>query len=327
MDWGTDFEGLNIVIIGDLIIDHYLMGEVHRISPEAPVPVVLHQEESFRLGGAANVALNLKAMGATPYLIGTVGNDTFGEQLLNELIAENIATDYIVVGEQLQTTCKTRVMARHQQLLRYDREKYHELSKGQQQQIIKNLKKIVKNDSIDAIIFQDYNKGVLVKEIITDGIKIAINNKIPTLVDPKQNNFWQYQKTTLFKPNWKEVTEALKMPPTVITADTLHAVAQQLAKKIAAETILITLGAEGMYLYQPNQSKWIPTQKRAIADVCGAGDTVVSVVALGLAAGRSMEQIVKLANIAGGQVCEQVGVVPVNKIQLFDEYQQRLTNG
>lgn len=323
MDWSADFEGLNIVIIGDLIIDHYLMGEVHRISPEAPVPVVLHQAESFRLGGAANVALNLKAMGATPYLIGTVGNDTFGEQLLNELMVQHIATDYIVVGEQLQTTCKTRVMARHQQLLRYDREKYHELSKQQQQQIIRNLKKIVKKDSIDAIIFQDYNKGVLVKKIITDGIKIAIENKIPTLVDPKQNNFWQYQKTTLFKPNWKEVTEALKMPPTVITADTLQAVAQKLAKKVATETILITLGAEGMYLYQPHQSKWIPTQKRAVADVCGAGDTVVSIVALGLAAGHSMEQIVKLANIAGGQVCEQVGVVSVNKIHLLEEYQQR----
>lgn len=317
----TSFEQLHIVIIGDLILDHYLMGTVERISPEAPVPVLLHQKEVFRLGGAANVAMNVKAMGGHPHLIGTIGKDADGARLIEELKKAEIDTNNIIIDEELQTTCKTRMMARNQQLLRYDKERVVSLDSQLQKKILYQLEKLIKTYEIDVIVFQDYNKGVLVKEIINSGIEIATKNKIPSLIDPKEKNFWEYKKSTLFKPNLKEVREAtnihISLSPSLAQ---LNAVAVEIISRLNVKIIIITLGAAGMYVYFNNKGEIIPTQQRAVADVCGAGDTVISLLAIGMAMQLPLIDMVRLSNIGGGQVCEEVGVVPIDREKLLKEY-------
>jgi rfaE bifunctional protein kinase chain/domain len=317
----TSLEQLHVIVIGDLILDHYLMGTVDRISPEAPVPVVLHQQELYRLGGAANVAMNVKAMGASPHLIGTIGDDEEGRQLLACLEQSNIDISGIISDQQLQTTTKTRVMARNQQLLRYDKERIVDMGEDLCQKILQQIEKVVEEYEVAVIIFQDYNKGVLVKEIIKGGMKIAVENKIPSLVDPKKNNFWEYTNSTLFKPNLKEIQEASSL---IIDAspslNQLNQAALEIIERIGVTTVLITLGAAGIYAYHDGEGLIVPTQKRAIADVCGAGDTVISLLAIAMAIKLPLLEMLRLSNIGGGQVCEEVGVVPINKEKLLKEY-------
>lgn len=314
-----DFKDLKVLIIGDVMIDRYLWGAVHRMSPEAPVPVVHLQQSDNRLGGAANVALNIKAMGAQPFMVSIVGEDEDGKIFQDLLPQEGIPSIGILSSKERITTVKTRVIAGAQHLLRIDQEQTHSISDQDSQRLIDQVIHLLDQQKIDVILFQDYNKGVLNKEVIEQVIAAAQKRKIPTVVDPKFDNFFTYKGVDLFKPNLKEVTEALPFKVnSELTA--LNKAAEFIKTKLSNKYTLITLSEKGIFLDLENESLIIPTQPRQITDVCGAGDTVISIAALGMGAQMDIKDISILANLAGGQVCEKVGVVAVNKKQLEEEY-------
>jgi rfaE bifunctional protein kinase chain/domain len=313
-----------IVVLGDLILDHYLSGKAERISPEAPVPVILHETEEYRLGGAANVALNLLALGCEPLLMGLIGQDYFGQRILDLLQEQGLSSEGVLCDTKRQTTCKTRILARGQQLLRYDREDRKALSEELELDLLHKLEKLFER-KLDCLVFQDYNKGLLQPRLIAKAIELAKQYGIPTVVDPKKDHFLAYRGVTLFKPNLKEVNEALgfsiqEQQPDLLQ---LQEAAGLLEANLEQEYTMITLGAKGLYLKrQGEQGRLYPTRPRLVADVCGAGDTVVSVAAWALASGFEAEKMAVLANLAGGQVCERLGVVPVDALQLEREYKQ-----
>lgn len=313
------FSKLNIVIIGDVMIDRYLEGQVNRISPEAPVPVVHLQDEDNRLGGAANVALNIEAMGATPYLFSVIGDDANGALFQELLPKNNISAKYLTKAKERTTTVKTRVIAQHQHLLRVDREDASPISDEQVQQMLKQLRELLDQKEVHLILFQDYNKGVLRPSLIREVILEALRRDIPTAVDPKYDNFWAYRHVTLFKPNLREMQQQLQetLSPTL---EGLKDAAAEVSRRLGNTYTMITLSEKGLFVSSKDLAEVIPTQERSIADVCGAGDTVISVMALGLAAGVDIRTVAHLANLAGGQVCEKVGVVPVDREQLRTEY-------
>lgn len=314
-----DFSHLNILIIGDVMIDRYLSGQVRRISPEAPVPVLNFEKSENRLGGAANVALNIKAMAATPYLCSVVGKDKNAHILLEELSTEQINAEGIITSKERITTVKTRVLAQNQHLLRIDEEDTFDLKPTEESLFLKKIKDLLDRKKIHLILFQDYNKGVLTPSLIKSVLQEAQHRQILTAVDPKFNNFWAYQGVTLFKPNLKEVRDSLPFDIQTKLSN-LQQAADFIRKKLDNTYTLITLSEKGLFINSATHSQVMPTFPRQIADVCGAGDTVVSIAALALASGRSMEDVARLANLAGGQVCEKVGVVPVDKEQLEREY-------
>lgn len=307
-----------ILIIGDVMIDGYISGKVTRISPEAPVPVVEYQSMIHRLGGAANVALNIKALGAKPILLSIAGEDENKTILKQLLSAENIDNQFIISSKNRQTTIKTRIMAGMQQLLRIDREDTHDLSTEEEHLIIEKFVQIIENQNIKCIVFQDYNKGLLTKNVIKKLITYANERQIPTAVDPKKKNFFAYQNVTLFKPNLKEISEALQ-EKIIPQLNDLERLTSLLSAAMPHQNTMITLSEKGIFTFDGKESIIQGTTPRHIADVCGAGDTVIAVAALGLAAGLKIDVIAKLANIAGGQVCEEVGVVPVKLDKLRDE--------
>lgn len=318
----TCFDALKILVIGDVILDHYLIGKVDRISPEAPVPVVVHQIEEYRLGGAANVALNIKAMGATPYLLSLVGTDVDGEKLIKLLEETSLSTSLITKDKNKITSCKTRILARNQHLLRYDRESTDWVTKEVEQAIILSIKNLLKQEQIDAIVFQDYNKGLLTDRLIAEVLKLAKKQSIKTLADPKKANFLAYSGVDWFKPNLREINEGLglSISEQKPALEELKRAAQTIKQHLKNTHTLITLGSKGMYYQSPKEEGIIPTKERQVADVCGAGDTVISILSLGVAADLEIKEAVALANIGGGQVCEKVGVVPINKEALIREY-------
>ncbi len=313
------FAKLNIVIIGDVMIDRYLEGKVNRISPEAPVPVVHLQQEENRLGGAANVARNIVAMGATPYLFCVIGDDANGALFSRLLPDYDISPKYVQADPTRTTTVKTRVIAQHQHLLRVDREAASPISKERTQLLLKQLRELLDQKEIHLILFQDYNKGTLTPTLIREVILEALRRDIPTAVDPKYDNFWAYRHVTLFKPNLREMQQQLQesLPPDL---PALEKAAREVNRRLGNAYTMITLSEKGLFVAGKEVTELIPTQERSIADVCGAGDTVISVMALGLAAKMDVREIATLANLAGGQVCEKVGVVPVDREQLAAEY-------
>ena len=319
------FENLNVLIVGDVMIDRYLTGKVDRISPEAPVPVVQLFHSDNRLGGAANVALNVQAMGAKAHLCSVVGKDENAEIFLNLMPKEGLNALNILQSEERRTTVKTRVIASNQHLLRVDTEDTHELSTKETKRFLDLIISFLDQQKIDVILFQDYNKGVLTEELIEAICSEAMKRNIPTAVDPKKDNFFAYQKTTLFKPNLKEVREALpfSIDPDLVS---LQKASDYLRKKLNHQNTLITLSERGIFADNGKDSHILPTQPRNITDVCGAGDTVISIAALGLALAIDLKDIATLTNLAGGQVCEKVGVVPVDKVQLKEEYEKLIIN-
>lgn len=314
-----DFNGLNVLIAGDVMIDRYITGKVSRISPEAPVPVVQLTQQEDRLGGAANVALNIKALGATPYLVSVTGQDENGARLLDLLPDSQIAPDFILQSADRVTTTKTRIIAQNQHLLRVDREDSHDLTEKESALFLSRVRQLIEDLPIHVILFQDYNKGVLSASIIRALIDLALQKKIPTAVDPKFRNFWAYQQVSLFKPNLKEIQGQLT-DPVLPELSSLSVAAQQIHKKLGNRYSMITLSDKGIFIDEAGNSQLLPARPRQIADVCGAGDTVISVAALGLALEMDLKTIATLANMAGGQVCEKVGVVPVDKAELMREY-------
>ena len=322
-----NFKKLNVLIVGDVMIDRYLHGKVNRISPEAPVPVVELQKQEDRLGGAANVALNIKALGATPYLYSVVGDDTEGVTFQNLMTEFDLNTEGVMIASDRKTTVKTRIMAGSHQMLRVDSENTHDLEENLQAIFLEKIRNLLTIKEIHVIIFQDYNKGVLTSYTIKGVMSEALKHQIPTVVDPKKHHFLDYKQATLFKPNLKEIREAVtfEVQPTV---ESLQKAADYLRTHLGQKYTMITLSEKGLYFEENteggdkvlNKSKIYPTKTRNITDVSGAGDTVVSVAALGLALALGIDTIATLSNLAGGQVCETAGVVPVNLEQLAQEF-------
>lgn len=304
-----------IAIIGDVMLDRYIWGNVTRISPEAPVPVVDVLRESNHLGGASNVAMNVKSLGAVPVLIGAVGDDANAYDLRRIFEETNIITDFLVVDAQRPTTVKTRIIAGSQHVVRIDFEHRKAIGEATQSKIIDKLEEHI--SSLEVIILQDYNKGVVTRELITKVTMLAKSRDIPVLVDPKFHNFFEYTGVTLFKPNRKETEDALgrKLTDEESIRDAAHA----LKTKLGAENVLLTLGELGMVLLQRDDTiTRIPTRARKVADVSGAGDTVIATLASALGAGASIIEAAHLANLAGGLVCEEIGIVPVDQDALYE---------
>lgn len=312
-----NFNKLKVLIIGDVMLDAYTWGKVERISPEAPVPVVNVRSREIRLGGAGNVVMNVQSLGAEPIICSIIGADAYGDSLLNLLKEQNLSTEGIIQSETRITTVKERIIAGSQQIVRVDTETDKIINKSERQILTDKIKDLA--SSADVIVFEDYDKGVLSKELIYDITTFANDNNIPTIVDPKKRNFLFYQNATLFKPNLKELKEGLSISFDVKNPDELTDAVSKLKKTLDLKGVFVTLSEQGVYIDFDNQQKAIPAHIRTIADVSGAGDTVISIAACCLALGLSSELIAGLSNLGGGLVCESVGVVPIDKELLKKE--------
>lgn len=323
-----DFGRLKALIVGDVMVDAYLYGKVDRISPEAPVPVVLVNKKSNMLGGAANVALNIKSLGATPILCSIIGEDTMGSAFLELLEKDNISTEGIIKSASRITTAKFRVIGNKVQLLRFDEEMDTNLNPEEESLLLKRLKELIGNQSIDVIIMQDYNKGVLSEKVIDEVIQLSKQTGIPVVVDPKKRNFNCYRDIDLFKPNLKELREGLKLDVDFNNIEALSLACAQWQEKQNITSLMVTLSENGIFMREKTNGTaehWhLPAHVRHISDVSGAGDTVISVASLCRALKADTELTIALANIAGGMVCEYIGVVPVNGNQLLEEAKQLL---
>ena len=311
------FEKLKVLIIGDAMIDSYLWGGVERISPEAPVPVVKVQKREQRPGGAANVALNVRSLGANPVLFSVIGDDLEGDNFLSLLKEHHLSADGIVRGKKRITTIKHRIISGSQHLLRVDSEDDSAISEEEKQLLLKKIQENI--PKADVIILQDYDKGLFDKQLIRDIISAANKNYVPTVADPKIRNFFHYRDVSLFKPNLAELKESLHLDIDPTDTASLKNAVRSLKEKTSIHSALITLSDKGIFIDHEGTAALIPALKREISDVSGAGDTVLSIAALCLSLKLPPKLIANLANIAGGLVCEHVGVVPVNKKDLLDE--------
>jgi rfaE bifunctional protein kinase chain/domain len=301
------------------MIDTYLWGNVGRVSPEAPVPIVSGVIEENRLGGAANVALNVKAMGAVPILCSVIGEDLRGKLFLELMEEQNLSDIGLVVDSHRVTTQKTRIISGNQHLLRVDEEMDFFLSKRIQQQFLELISNLLESGGIDAIILQDYDKGVLAPWVISEVVTLAGKVQVPVLVDPKFRSFNLYKNVQLFKPNYKELIRGLKLDLQKHEIEKLARAIATYQKKQGIDTLMVTLSEQGILVSRDGSYTHIPAVVRDIADVSGAGDTVISVAALCLSAGQDAPAIAAISNLAGGQVCEKAGVVPVNAEKLLEE--------
>ena len=309
-----NFKGRRVAVVGDLMLDRYFWGSVARVSPEAPVPVVEVESESARLGGAANVAHNIKSLGAEPILIGVVGKDNSGDLLRDLLIENKFSTSGLIVDETRPTTVKTRVIAHNQHVVRIDRETKTEISYTLQHRALDVLRQNI--HSLDAIIIEDYDKGVIVKSLIKQIVDLANESKKIVTADPKFNNFFEYRGVTVFKPNRKEVEEVMGIR--LLDEGTVSEVGKALLERLQAKNVLLTRGEKGITLFEGDGTvTHVATKARRVADVSGAGDTVISTLTVALASGASTREAAALANYAGGVVCEEVGIMPINREALF----------
>ena len=310
-----NFEGKKIAVIGDMMLDGYFWGDVKRISPEAPVPVLEVEEEFFRFGGAANVALNIHKLGGVPIPIGVIGYDSSGT-IFNSLLADSkIRNTGIFTDESRPTTTKTMLIADSQHVVRIDKESKEYINDEMQNKIFDYIKNQI--NKFDGIILQDYNKGVLTGKLIERIIKLANEKDLLITVDPKFNNFFAYKNVTVFKPNRKEVEEKLGIK--IITSSDVSYAGNKLMEKLNSDYLLLTLSEEGIAVFQKDkEEKRMPTKARKVADVSGAGDTVISTLTMALAAGADILEASYLANYAGGIVCEDIGIVPIEHERLFD---------
>jgi rfaE bifunctional protein kinase chain/domain len=319
------FTTTKIGVVGDIMLDTYWWGVVDRISPEAPVPIVSLQRKETRVGGAANVALNLRALGAPTTLFSVIGKDAEGTELASLLNNEGINTSYIHESETRVTTNKVRIMGRNQQMMRLDHEHTNDITAEQEAALLAGFYKYVDTEKPSLIILEDYNKGVLTPNIINSVIDYCNEKRIPTAVDPKQKNFLAYKNCTLFKPNLKEVKEGLKISIGDITVQNMNKVHTALNESLHNAISFITLSEHGVYFSDGEAQKLIPTHIRNISDVSGAGDTVIAVASLVYASSKNMLLAAEISNIAGGMVCELVGTAPINKKDLAAEVVKLLT--
>ena len=313
------FSFLKIGVVGDIMLDTYWWGRVDRISPEAPVPVVAVSNKEQRIGGAGNVALNVTALGATVSLISVTGNDNEGKQLISLLDQNKINTDYIYRSDDRITTNKIRIISRNQHMMRLDAEVTTSLNASEEEKIIAAFTKYTTEEKPQLVILEDYNKGVLTEKCIKHIISICKEKNILTAVDPKRKNFFAYQGVDIFKPNLHEVKDSLNIIGNQISEEILHGMHKHLKEKLQHSVSFITLSEKGVFYESENEKAIIPTHIRSIADVSGAGDTVIAVASIVYAASKNVRLMAEIANIAGGLVCEEVGTVAIDKNKLLEE--------
>ena len=320
------FRGMKIGVLGDVMLDTYWWGHVDRISPEAPVPVVALDKKEYRIGGAGNVALNLSCLGAQVSILSVIGNDDDGTTLTRLFSDNNIGTTYLLKNKSRITTSKSRIISRNQQMMRLDSEITDDLTDGDEVELLTAVEKYISVEKPQALILEDYNKGVLTENIITKVIEICKKNNVITTVDPKRKNFLSYKGVDIFKPNMKEVKEGLNLLVDDINAGVLDNIHEKLEKKLNHGVSFITLSEKGVYYRQNGKSRIVPSHVRSIADVSGAGDTVIAVASLLYVATKDVDLMAEVANIAGGLVCEEVGTVAINKERLLEECKLLLNN-
>lgn len=318
------FTGLKVAVIGDVMLDTYWWGNVDRISPEAPVPVVALSKKEQRIGGAGNVALNAHSLGASVSMISVLGKDDDGDQLTELLQKNGIETKYLVHSERRITTNKIRIISRNQHMMRLDAEIADDLGKEDEDRLLYRFENYIAAENPDVVILEDYNKGVLTAAVIKQVVSLCTKHNILTAVDPKRKNFFTYEGVGIFKPNLKEIKEGLNMLPETINLSVLKDMHLLLQEKLQHQVSLITLSEKGVFYQRENDAAVIPTHIRSIADVSGAGDTVIAVASLVYAATKDVKLMAEMANIAGGLVCEEVGTVAINAGKLLSECKQLL---
>jgi rfaE bifunctional protein kinase chain/domain len=311
-------------VIGDVMLDTYLWGHVERISPEAPVPVVTLDRREQRIGGAGNVALNLASLGAKVSSFSVIGKDADGE-VLELLLAENgiDTAGHLKTGSRI-TTNKARVIGRNQQMMRLDSETTRDLSPAEEGDLIDRVKGYLDSEKPQVVIFEDYNKGVLTDRVIRAAVALCRERGVITAVDPKRRNFFSYEGVTIFKPNLKEVREGLHLGLEDVGLSSLELAHGGLAERLKHEISFITLSEKGVFFCDGKRAAVIPSHLRNIADVSGAGDTVIAVAALVYASVRDVALMAEVANIAGGLVCEEVGTVAISRERLLAECEELL---
>lgn len=314
-----NFNRLKVLIIGDAMVDAYVWGQVERISPEAPVPVVTVSKKEDRPGGAANVALNIKAMGAMPLLCTLTGKDEAGKKFISLMKKNGLPVNGITSSNERVTTVKTRIIGNRHQLMRVDEESTHDLSKKEEANFMASLQNLIRTAKPHVIIFEDYDKGLITPGVINAVISLAAKSGIPVAVDPKKKNFHHYKGATLFKPNLKELKDGLKLDSLTHQNLVNNTEVKKFISRQKIKNLMVTLSEHGIYYSSNGKSEILPAHIRNISDVSGAGDTVISVAALCLACNCHPAYTAALANLAGGLVCEKVGVVPVDKKQLIEE--------
>lgn len=316
---------IKVGVIGDVMLDTYMWGSVERISPEAPVPIVSMQKKEYRIGGAGNVALNISSLGAQAFVLSVTGDDEEAT-CLNQLFQnQGINTSYSFKSKERITTNKTRVISRNQQMMRLDAEITNDLSKNEETMLLSRFKNFVETEKPDVVILQDYNKGILTETVIRTVISICREKRIITAVDPKRKNFFEYKTVDLFKPNLKEAKEALNMITSTVDGALLQEMHAALQEKLHHSISFITLSEKGVFFQQQNHSAVIPSHLRNIADVSGAGDTVIATASLVYTATKDVALMAEISNIAGGLVCEEVGTAAINKVKLMHECEALLS--
>ncbi len=315
----SKFSELKVLIIGDAMVDNYLWGKVDRISPEAPIPIVTVTKQENRLGGAGNVSLNIQAFGATPILISMIGDDEKG-RVFEDLMQENkLTSEGIFVDKTRMTTVKTRIISGGQQISRVDQEISALIDHNFEKEVLRRIKEIIDNEHINIVIFVDYDKGLITPWLIKQVIALAKSKNIFTAADPKSRNFNNYQQVNLFKPNFKEFRDGLKLQIEKTDMNELKKVSEKFKAENEIGLLFITLSELGVFLTNGVKQNYYPAQVRDIADVSGAGDTVIAAASLCLAAGLPIPFMAQLSNLAGGLVCEKLGVVPIDLEQLKKE--------
>ncbi|HEX2684092.1 MAG TPA: PfkB family carbohydrate kinase [Ferruginibacter sp.] len=319
-----ELAGLKVGVVGDVMLDTYWWGNVDRISPEAPVPVVAVSKKEQRIGGAGNVALNIASIGSSVSMISVLGKDDDGEQLAGLLQSKQINIKYLVHSEHRITTNKIRIISRNQHMMRLDAEMADDMNKEDEERFLCAFENYIAAESPAIIILEDYNKGVLTEHVIKKVIALCRKHNILTAVDPKRKNFFAFEGVDIFKPNLKEVKDGLNIIRDEINSHVMQDMHILLQEKLHHKVSLITLSEKGVFYQQENNAAIIPTHIRSIADVSGAGDTVIAIAALVFAATGNARLMAEMANIAGGLVCEEVGTVAIDKTRLFEECKQLL---
>ena len=318
------FSSIKIGVIGDMMLDTYWWGNVERISPEAPVPVVTVDRKEYRIGGAGNVALNLASLGTPVSVFSVTGDDDDGQMLTSLLHEKKIDTHYMLKSGNRITTNKMRVISRNQQMMRLDSESVMPLDQGQEKNLIGQVEKFIQEQAPAAIIFEDYNKGVLTEKVIRSVIDICRKKSVITAVDPKRKHFFEYGGVDIFKPNLKEAREALNLLNDEVNENSLSIIHQKLKAELDHRISFITLSERGVFYADGNSSQLVPSHIRNVADVSGAGDTVIAVATLIYALTKDIRMMAEIANLAGGLVCETVGTMAIDKSRLLRECQRLL---
>lgn len=315
----TGFSEIKVAVVGDVMLDTYWWGKVDRISPEAPVPVVAVSKKEQRIGGAGNVALNLQSLGAAVNIISVLGKDDEGTQLTQLFEENNIGTKYLVHSENRITTNKIRIISRNQHMMRLDAEITTDIDTADEERLLYAFENYIAAENPQVVVMEDYNKGVLTENVIAKIIALCRHHNIITTVDPKRKNFFSYKGVDIFKPNLKEVKEGLNIIAPGADTGLLKEIHLQLQQQLQHHISFITLSEKGVFYQQDNKAAIIPTHVRSIADVSGAGDTVIAVASLVYAATKNVQLMAEVANIAGGLVCEEVGTVAIDKTKLLEE--------